>query len=147
MHGFCWKRSTALEHRLGWAGTPLAAPYPSPPTEPSNVGLLFPQTSPRTFPSSLQHSLVPQIKPGGPVQLVTEAPQGYRIPLRSAWLSLGRDACEMPPHHPKGTAREQLSHQQQGGPCSAASTCAADDLGRRAEEVHAWAVLVSAGTE
>lgn len=40
----------------------------------------------------------------------------YSILLRSAWLFLGRDACEMSPHHPKGTAREQLSHQQQGVP-------------------------------
>lgn len=63
---------------------------------------------------------------------------GYSILLRSACLFLGKDACEMSPHHPTGTARERLSHQQQRGPCSATSTRAADDPGRRAEEVHEW---------
>ncbi|KAK4820553.1 hypothetical protein QYF61_000703 [Mycteria americana] len=39
----------------------------------------------------LQHSLVPQIKSGEPVQLATKAPRGYSILLRSAWKGCLRD--------------------------------------------------------
>lgn len=133
MRGFCWERSEALEHRLGCLAFHFQPQIPLHQRNPVIICFAFPQDLSLHLPlkSSIQSCSSDQVRRASRAH--------YHCGARSAWLFLGGNTCEMSPHHPKGTAWEQLSLQQPGGPCSVTSTCAEDDLRRKAEEVHVWA--------